>query len=106
MVYAAALGESKKSVLIDGVVPPRLILVLPLPGPLNMAVAPLPGTPASQLPGVAQLLSGAARPVHVLWLKAGPAKSTDNSAAAGKRRGRSDIIARVCSQGASSLISC
>jgi hypothetical protein len=41
------------------------MLVLPLPALLKIAVVPLPGTPESQFPAVVQLLSGAAKPVHV-----------------------------------------
>jgi hypothetical protein len=92
MVYAAALAVSKKRLLIGWVAPPRLMLVLPLPGLSKIAVEPLPGTPLSQFPAVVQLLSGAASPVHVSPRLSVKAASPKTIAKANKRHRANGIM--------------
>src|SRR5262249_14310249 len=82
----AALAVSNRIVLIGWEAPPKLMLVLLLPRPLNVAVLPPTGTVVSQLPIVVQLLSGEARPVHV-WAPAdGVKRSIPNKPGTKQRR--------------------
>src|SRR5205807_6521686 len=98
-VYAAEPLANRR-VLIDWGALPRLMLVLPLPAPLNWAVSRLPGTaPVDQLVGGVvsdQRLETAPVQVAVVWAKADGAAvsrmTAQRMAGVARRRERSMLL--------------